>query len=80
MSAFKNKNSLRTIEAEISENVKNNEARPKFTGSYFQKKRVIGPAHELEPLSSPGPVVQSAGFLESCGGKNVRAHRGPLHF
>ena len=34
MSAFKNKNSLRTIEAEIAEKVKNNEARPKFTGSY----------------------------------------------
>ena len=34
MSAFKNKNSLRTIEAEISQKVKNNEARPKLTGSY----------------------------------------------
>ena len=30
---------LRTIEAEISYKAKNNEARPKFTGSY-KKKRV----------------------------------------
>ena len=37
MSAFKNKNSLRTFEAEISYKVKNNEARPKFTGSYKKK-------------------------------------------
>ena len=35
----KNKNILKTIEAEISEKVKNNEARPKFTGSY-KKMRV----------------------------------------
>ena len=33
MSTFKNKNSLRTIEAEISQKLKNNEAWPKFTGS-----------------------------------------------
>ena len=34
MSTFKNKNSLRTIEAQIAQKLKNNEARPKFTGSY----------------------------------------------
>ena len=34
MSTFKNKNSLRTIEAQIVQKLKNNEARPKFTGSY----------------------------------------------
>ena len=34
MSIFKNKNSLRTIEAQIVRKLKNNEARPKFTGSY----------------------------------------------
>ena len=39
MSTFKNKNSLRTIEAHIVQKLKNNEARPKFTGSY-KKKRV----------------------------------------
>ena len=39
MNTFKHKNSLRTIEAEISKKVKKNEARPKFTGSY-KKKRV----------------------------------------
>ena len=40
MSTFKNKNSLRTIEAQIVQKLKNNEARPKFTGSYKKKKRV----------------------------------------
>ena len=39
MSTFKNKNSVRTIEAQIVQKLKNNEARPKFTGSY-KKKRV----------------------------------------
>ena len=34
MSIFKSKNSLRTIEAQIVQKLKNNEARPKFTGSY----------------------------------------------
>ena len=34
MSTFKNKNSLRAIEAQIVQKLKNNEARPKFTGSY----------------------------------------------
>ena len=38
MSTFKNKNSLRTIEAQIVQKLKNNVARPKITGSY--KKRV----------------------------------------
>ena len=37
MSTFQNKNSLRTIEAEISYKIENNEARPKFTGSYKKK-------------------------------------------
>ena len=31
---FKNKNNLRTVEAEISQEIENNEARSKFTGSY----------------------------------------------
>ena len=39
MSTFKNKKSLKTIEAQIVRKPKNNEARPKFTGSY-KKKRV----------------------------------------
>ena len=46
MRTFKNKNSLRTIEAQrqIVPKLKNNEARPKFTGSYKRKKacRVTG--------------------------------------
>ena len=37
MSTFENKNSLRTIEAQIAQKPKNNEARPKFTGSYLKK-------------------------------------------
>ena len=42
MSTFENKNSLRKIEAQIVQKLKNNEARPKFTGSYKKKKRVGG--------------------------------------
>ena len=34
MSTFKNKNSLRTIEAQIVQILKNNDNRPKFAGSY----------------------------------------------
>ena len=40
MSTFEHKNSLKTIEAQIVQELKNNEARPKFTGSY-KKKRVV---------------------------------------
>ena len=39
MSTFKNKNSLRTIEAQIVQKL--NEVRPKLTGSY--KKKRLGP-------------------------------------
>ena len=41
MSTFKNKNSLRTIEAQIVQKLKNNEIRPKFNGSYKKIKRVL---------------------------------------
>ena len=34
---FEHNNSLRTIEAQIVQKLKNNEARPKFTGSYKKK-------------------------------------------
>ena len=42
MSTFKNKNSLRTIETQIVQKLKNNEARLKFTVSYKKEplKRV----------------------------------------
>ena len=40
MSTSLNKNSLRTIEVQILQKLKNNEARPKFTGSYKKKKHV----------------------------------------
>ena len=45
MSTFEHKNSLRTIEAQIVQKLKNNEARPKFTGSYkknFKKACTAG--------------------------------------
>ena len=37
LNKYLNKNSLKTIGAEISKKRKNNEARPKFTGSYKKK-------------------------------------------
>ena len=37
MSTFEHQNSLRTIEAQIVQKLKNNEARPNFTGSYEKK-------------------------------------------
>ena len=48
MSTFKNKNSLRTIEAQIVQKLKNNEAWPKFTGFYKKKKK----ACSLLPISA----------------------------
>ena len=48
MSTFKNKNSLRTIEAQIVQKLKNNEARLKFTGSYKKKKSVSGVVSIIE--------------------------------
>ena len=36
-----NKNNLRTIEAQIVQKLKNNEARPKFTGSYKKKACIL---------------------------------------
>ena len=43
MSTFQHKNSLRTIEAQIVQKLKNNEARPKFISSI--KKRVVEVEH-----------------------------------
>ena len=34
-----NKNNFRTIEAQIVQKLKNNGARPKFTGSYKKKRK-----------------------------------------
>ena len=49
MSTFEHKNSLRTIEAQIVQKLKNNEARPKFTGSYKKKAcRKLGVICSLE--------------------------------
>ena len=41
MSTFKNKNSLRTVEAQTTQKLKNNETWPKFTGSYKKKARTL---------------------------------------
>ena len=41
MSTFKNKNSLRTIEAQIVQKLKNNEALPKFTWFLYIKKKSV---------------------------------------
>ena len=41
MSTFEHKNSLRAIKAQIVQKLKNNEARPKFTGSYIKKRCVV---------------------------------------
>ena len=40
-STFKYKNSLRTIDAQIVQKLKNNEARPKFTGCYKKACAVV---------------------------------------
>ena len=50
---LKNKNSLRTIEAQVVQKLKNNEARPKFTGSY--KKKTCIPA--AAQLCKPSKIV-----------------------
>ena len=52
MSTFKNKNSLRTIEAQIVQKLKNNEARPKFTGSYKKKACRRCSTDEHQPIKS----------------------------
>ena len=41
-----NKNNLRTIEAQIVQKLKNDEARPKFTGSYFLKKNRVKTSYD----------------------------------
>ena len=55
-STFKNKDSLRTIEAQIVQKLKNNEARPKFTSSYKKKKkrRVSFLCNVIISVSGPG--------------------------
>ena len=61
MSTFKNKNSLRTIEAKIVQELKNNEARPKCTGSYKKKSVYFGivlnilRSHQADPFGVRTP-------------------------
>ena len=51
MSTFKNKNSLRKIEAQIVQKLKNNEVRPKFTGSYKKSVYIVlNDGHEFSML------------------------------
>ena len=49
MSTFKNKNRLRTIEAQIAQKLKNNETRPKFTVLIKKKACMLrlGPERNL---------------------------------
>ena len=65
MSTYKNKNSLRTctIEAQIVQKLKNNEARPKFTSSYL-KKRLPKQSFDLT-LTFPVFAVKVAGIRGS---------------
>ena len=65
-----NKNSLRTIEAQFVQKLKNNEARPKFTGSYKTKNsRNKVPVSELSELYSPQQTQLQIIFTASVGTK-----------
>ena len=64
MGTFKNKNNLRTIEVQIVKKLKNNEARPKFTGSYKKKKRVN---YEITKISPAKMSLTPLGFVDSSG-------------
>ena len=58
MSTFEHKNSLRTIEAQIVQKLKNNEARPKCTGSYKKKMHVVCLyAHSVKIIIRPPPNI-----------------------
>ena len=58
---------LRTIEAEISYKAKNNEARPKFTGSY-KKKRLADVTLKVSDGVFAFPVLLS---VTACLAQNV---------
>ena len=58
MSTFKNKNSLRTIEAQIVQKLKNSEARPQFTGSYKKEKRVSTVIYSIFNSNDQVPVLE----------------------
>ena len=59
MSTFEHKNSLRAIKAQIVQKLKNNEARPKFTGSY--KKKVCSGSDIV--LNEIDDVTDGADFI-----------------
>ena len=60
MSTFKNKNSFRTIEAKVVQNLKNNKARPKFTGSY--KKACIRNSLKNKDIFRKVEIIASTGL------------------
>ena len=60
MSTFEHKNNLRTIEAQIVQKLKNNEAQPKFTGSYKKKKACSGSDIVLNEIDD---VTDGADFI-----------------
>ena len=79
MSTFKNKNSLRTIEAQIAQKLKNNEDRPKFTGSYKKNVRWSKTKSVSVVVSRSKSILVSSNVnilnqLMTGGGKPLNAH------
>ena len=68
MSTFKNKNSLRTIEARIVQKLKNNEAQPKFTGSYKKKRVVCSATFIVE-------IIDSSTIYTDCWAKGAKLEK-----
>ena len=79
MSTFKNKNSLRTIEAQIAQKLKNNEDRPKFTGSYkknvwWSKTKSVSVVVSRSKSILVSSNVNILNQLMTGGGKPLNAH------
>ena len=73
MSTFKNENSLRTIEAQIVQKLKNNEAWPKLTGSYKKK-----PCMPSKPCAFPVLTSSMAYFTSSKVGSVIISVKSPF--
>ena len=69
MSTFEHKNSLRTTEAQIVQKLKNNEAWPKFIGSYKKKKRVALQLLKLtiRKQTYNSVLLKGVSFCYTCG-------------
>ena len=64
MNTFEHKNSLRIIEAQIVQKLKNNETRPKFTGSY-KKKACICSNFQLISIKNLSALTLAALLVHS---------------